>query len=160
MAGARRPNPARCSIRPSVWRHHRVGVANIDYDAKGQRQRIDYKNGASTFYELRPADIPPDPPADTRRKAASFIEDCDNPNPPPLTIAASDTPPQGKACGVQNLHYTYDPVGNITHIQDDAQQTIYFRNKRVEPSNDYTYDAIYRLIQASRPGASGAACQR
>ena len=25
-----------------------VGVANIDYDAKGQRQRIDYKNGAST----------------------------------------------------------------------------------------------------------------
>jgi hypothetical protein len=50
---------------------------------------------------------------------------------------------------VQNLHYTYDPAGNITHIQDDAQQTIYFRNQRVEPSNDYTYDAVYRLIQAS-----------
>jgi RHS repeat-associated protein len=50
---------------------------------------------------------------------------------------------------VQNLHYTYDPAGNITHIQDDAQQTIYFRNQRVEPSNDYTYDALYRLIQAS-----------
>ena len=27
-----------------------VGVANIDYDAKGQRLRIDYKNGASTVY--------------------------------------------------------------------------------------------------------------
>ena len=50
---------------------------------------------------------------------------------------------------MQNLHYTYDPAGNITHIQDDAQQTIYFRNKRVEPSNDYTYDALYRLIQAT-----------
>jgi RHS repeat-associated protein len=50
---------------------------------------------------------------------------------------------------VQNLHYTYDPTGNVTHIQDDAQQTIYFRNKRVEPSNDYTYDALYRLIQAT-----------
>src|SRR6185369_4634870 len=50
---------------------------------------------------------------------------------------------------VQNLLYTYDPAGNITHIRDDAQQTIYFRNKRVEPSNDYTYDALYRLIQAT-----------
>ena len=50
---------------------------------------------------------------------------------------------------MQNLHYTYDPVGNITHIRDDAQQTIYFRNRRVEPSADYTYDAIYRLIEAT-----------
>ena len=50
---------------------------------------------------------------------------------------------------MQNLHYTYDPVGNITHIRDDAQQTIYFRNQRVEPSADYTYDAIYRLIEAT-----------
>ncbi len=50
---------------------------------------------------------------------------------------------------MQNLHYTYDPAGNVTHIQDEAQQTVYFRNKRVEPSNDYTYDALYRLIQAT-----------
>jgi RHS repeat-associated protein len=50
---------------------------------------------------------------------------------------------------VQNLHYTYDPAGNITHIRDDAQQTIYFRNTRVEPSAEYTYDAIYRLIEAT-----------
>ena len=49
---------------------------------------------------------------------------------------------------MQNLHYTYDPAGNITHIRDDAQQTIYFSNQRVEPSNDYIYDALYRLIQA------------
>ena len=40
-------------------------------------------------------------------------------------------------------------MGNITHIRDDAQQTIYFRNKRVEPSADYTYDALYRLIEAT-----------
>ena len=39
--------------------------------------------------------------------------------------------------------------GNITHIQDDAQQTIYFSNRRVEPSADYTYDALYRLIEAT-----------
>ena len=50
---------------------------------------------------------------------------------------------------VQNLSYFYDPAGNITHIQDDAQDTIYFKNQKVEPSNDYFRDAIYRLIQAS-----------
>ena len=32
---------------------------------------------------------------------------------------------------------------------DEAQQTIYFRNTQVEPSNDYTYDAIYQLIEAT-----------
>src|SRR5207249_7829998 len=52
-------------------------------------------------------------------------------------------------CGVQDLHYTYDPVGNIVRIRDDAQQAIYFRNQRVEASNDYIYDAIYRLIEAT-----------
>ena len=50
---------------------------------------------------------------------------------------------------MQNLHYTYDPAGNITHIRDDAQQTIFFSNQRVEPSAEYTYDAIYRLIEAT-----------
>ena len=49
---------------------------------------------------------------------------------------------------LQDLSYTYDPAGNITHIRDDAQQTIYFNNQVVTPDNDYTYDAIYRLIHA------------
>jgi RHS repeat-associated protein len=79
----------------------------------------------------------------------SFTDDCDNPQPPPPTIAAPDETPQGKSCGLQNPHYTYDPAGNITHIRDDAQQTIYFKNKRVEPSAEYTYDAVYRLIEAT-----------
>lgn len=123
-----------------------VGVANIDYDAKGQRLRIDYKNGASTFYDydeltFRLTHL-------YTRRGAAFTEDCDNSTPPPSTIAAPEIPSGGKYCGLQNLHYTYDPAGNITHIQDDAQQTIYFK-KRVEPSNDYFYDAFYRLIQAT-----------
>lgn len=124
-----------------------VGVNNIDYDAKGQRLRIDYKNGATTRYAYDP---------ETFRlihlytkRGATFTDDCENPEPPPPeTIAAPDEPPPNTPCGLQNLHYTYDPVGNITHIRDDAQQTIYFKNKRVEPSADYTYDAIYRLIEA------------
>ncbi|MBS1693782.1 MAG: VCBS repeat-containing protein [Actinobacteria bacterium] len=114
-----------------------VGVANIDYDAKGQRQHIDYKNGVSTFYSYDPLTFRLTQLI-THRNASAFPGD----DPRPAVVG---WPGQQ----VQNLRYTYDPVGNITHIQDDAQQTIYFRNKRVDPSNDYTYDALYRLIQAS-----------
>lgn len=123
-----------------------VGVENIDYDARGQRLRIDYKNGATTRYTYDPETL--------RlihlytRRGATFTDDCGN-DPPPPRFAAPDDPPPNTPCGLQNLHYTYDPVGNITHIRDDAQQTIYFRNQRVEPSNDYTYDAVYRLIEAT-----------
>jgi RHS repeat-associated protein len=114
-----------------------VGVANIDYDAKGQRLRIDYKNGASTFSSYDPYTLRLTQSL-TRRNSADFPGDD-----PLLPIAGWP----GRQ--VQNLRYVYDPAGNITHIQDDGQQTIYFRNKRVEPSNDYIYDALYRLIQAT-----------
>ena len=50
---------------------------------------------------------------------------------------------------MQDLSYSYDPVGNITHIEDAAQQAIFFRNTRVEPSNYYRYDATYRLVEAT-----------
>lgn len=111
-------------------------VTNIDYDAKGQRRRIDYGNGVSTSYEYDPLTFRLVHLL-TRRNDTVYPDDCPK-------VPDPDWP----GCGVQNLHYSYDPAGNITHIRDEAQQTIFFRNKRVEPSNDYTYDAIYRLIQA------------
>ena len=123
-------------INPSNEAPSPVSIANIDRDAKGQRLQIDYKNGASTFYRYDPLTFRLIQLL-TQRKPADFPGD--DPQPP-----IADWP--GKQ--VQNLHYTYDPAGNITHIRDDAQQTIYFRNQRVEPSNDYVYDALYRLIQA------------
>jgi RHS repeat-associated protein len=108
-------------------------ISNIDYNAKGQRTLIEYGNGAHTRYDYDP---------ETFRlthlltlRGAVFPDGCPKPH-------KSD-------CGVQNLFYTYDPMGNITHIRDDAQQVVYFRNRIVEPSADYTYDAIYRLIEAS-----------
>lgn len=112
-------------------------VTNIDYDAKGQRERIDYGNGVSTFYNYDPLTFRLVHLL-TRRTAVAFPDDCPQP-----------APAGWPGCQVQNLHYTYDPVGNITHICDDAQQTIYFKNKRVEPSAEYTYDALYRLIEAT-----------
>jgi RHS repeat-associated protein len=114
-----------------------VGVANIDYDAKGRRLRIDYKNRTSTFYSYDPLTFRLIQLL-TKRSAAAFPGD--DPQPPIASWPGRQ---------VQSLQYNYDPAGNITHIQDDAQQNVYFRNKRVEPSNDYTYDALYRLIQAT-----------
>ncbi len=117
-----------------VWTPFVTGVA---YDAGRRRVRIDYGNGASTAYRY-------DPRTSrlvhlvTRRDAAAFPDDC--PQPPPVGFPG---------CQVQNLRYTFDPVGNIAHLRDDAQQTLYFRNRRVEPSADYVYDAAYRLIEAT-----------
>ena len=114
-----------------------VGVTNIDYNAKGQRLRIDYKNGASTLYSYDPLSFRLSHLV-TKCKAADFPGD-----------DPQQRDPKWPGKQLQNLHYIYDPAGNITHIHDDAQQTVYFRNRYVEPSNDYTYDALYRLIQAS-----------
>ncbi len=123
-------------------------VNNIDYDAKGQRERIEYASGVRTDYAHDPLTFRLVHLL-TSRNAAAFP--ADSPEPPPNGWPGS---------AVQNLHYTYDPAGNITHIRDDAQQIVYFRNKRVEPSADYTYDSIYRLIEATgreHLGQAGAA---
>jgi len=111
-------------------------VTDIDYDAKGQRVSIDYGNNTRTTYEYDPFTFRLTR-LRTQRDAVTFPDDCPN---PPL--------PAWPGCNVQNLSYTYDPIGNVTHIRDDAQQTVYFSNQRVEPSSEYTYDAIYRLIEA------------
>ena len=124
-----------------------VGVQNIDYDAKGQRLRIDYRDATSTFYgydtsTFRLVSL-------YTRRDPSFTDDCENSNPPPPFIAAPDVPPANRPCGIQNLVYTYDAVGNITRVTDWSQQTLFFRNRRVEPSTTYRYDATYRLIEAA-----------
>jgi RHS repeat-associated protein len=105
-------------------------VTNIDYDAKGQRMLIEYGNGVRTTYGYDP-----------------------------LTFRLMQLQTLRSTEPLQDLRYTYDPVGNIIHIQDDAQQTIYFKNQVVESHNDYVYDAIYRLIEAQSREHIGQASQ-
>ncbi|WP_437764849.1 RHS repeat-associated core domain-containing protein [Sorangium sp. So ce281] len=106
-------------------------VDNIDYDAKGQRERIDYGNGTSTVYTYDPLTF-----RLTRLR----------------TTRSSD------GAVLQNLTYTYDPVGNIVEINDSAQQTVFFNNAVVSPNAQYIYDAVYRLIEATgREHAGGLA---
>jgi YD repeat-containing protein len=99
-----------------------MAVQNIDYNEKGQRTLIEYGNGVTTRYTYD---------AETFRLTRLH------------TVRAHD------GAILQDLNYTYDPVGNITQIQDQAQQTIFFNNLRVDPHADYTYDALYRLIKAT-----------
>ncbi|MCG7405327.1 SpvB/TcaC N-terminal domain-containing protein [Caballeronia zhejiangensis] len=100
-------------------------VTDIDYDPKGQRRRIRYGNGTSTEYEYDPETF----------RLTHF------------TTSRAGFPVADSV--VQDLTYVYDASANITHIRDDAQQTIFFRNQRVEPGAEYTYDATYRLIEGT-----------
>ncbi|WP_411916336.1 RHS repeat-associated core domain-containing protein [Paenibacillus polymyxa] len=117
-------------------------VTGIDYDAKGQRTRVTYGTrggkGITTVYTYDP-DTFLLTNLTTRRVAAGH----DGAN---------------RSEDMQNLCFTYDPVGNITRIRDDAQQTVFFRNRRIEPSTGYTYDAVYRLIEATGREHLGQTC--
>ena len=128
-------------------------VENIDYDAKGQRTLIRYGNGAETRYAydhetFRLIRL-------YTRRSGNYDQDCGI---PPDFYAAPDIPPPDQPCGIQNIRYTYDPSGNITHIRDLAQPTVYFANQVVDAGCDYCYDPLYRLVGASgREYATGTA---
>jgi RHS repeat-associated protein len=104
-------------------------VTGIDYDAKGQRTRIEYNEAGHPVLTEYTYDT------DTFR----------------LTRLVTVRPlhPEPDKRRLQDLSYTYDPVGNITHIADHAQPRVFFDNVCIDASNDYRYDALYRLVAAT-----------
>jgi RHS repeat-associated protein len=103
-------------------------VTNVSYNARGQRIEVDLGNGSTTTYAY---------------DAQTF-----------RLVGLTTTRPASFAANhqtVQDLSYAYDPVGNVTRVTDsaDTQDVIFFTNQRVDPTNDYTYDATYRLIAAT-----------
>ena len=113
-------------------------VTNVDYDAKGQRTRIDYGNKASTTYEYDPFTFRLTRLV-THRAATAFPGD------------GADPPPVGwLGKPAQNLSYTYDAVGNVT--SDPATTPSRRSTSAIRKSSrdaEYTYDAVYRLIEAT-----------
>ena len=97
-------------------------VQNIDYDAKGQRERIRYGNGSTTGYTYDEKTFRLKRLLTTRNSGADVLQD---------------------------LNYTYDAAGNVAQIDDDAQQTIFFNGSVVSPSQKFEYDALYRLVKAT-----------
>jgi RHS repeat-associated protein len=105
-------------------------VVDIDYNAKGQREQIVYGSGV-------------------RRRSTHDS----------LTFRLIRLETLRGAARLQDLSYTFDPVGNVTRVRDNAQPTVFYDNTQVNAQADYVYDAVYRLVEATgrEHGGSGAA---
>jgi RHS repeat-associated protein len=113
-------------LNPSAAGLH--AITGIDYNARGQRIDITLGNQTVIQHAYDPETF----------RLTNLVTNR------PSTFAANQQT-------VQNLAYYYDPVGNITRLADtaDTQNVIYFKNQRVDPTGDYTYDPLYRLIRAT-----------
>src|SRR5690606_22381263 len=92
-----------------------------DYNEKGQREKIIYGNDVSTKFHY-----------DTETLRLNRLES-----------------KRWNGEILQDLFYTFDAIGNITHIEDKAIPISFFANTIIEPISEYTYDALYRLIKAT-----------
>lgn len=103
-------------------------ITNVDYNPKGQRTSLSLGNGTITTFGYDRATFRLVHLTTTR----------------PAAVPASERL-------VQDLHYTFDPTGNVTRIRDEAdiQNVIYFRKRRTDPTQDFTYDPLYRLVRST-----------
>ncbi len=97
-------------------------VTNINYNEKGQRTGIYYGNGSKTRYDYDEETFRLKRMLTTRNMGSDILLD---------------------------LNYIYDPVGNITEVDDPAQETIYYNNSEIKAKGKYSYDALYRLKTAT-----------
>ncbi len=97
-------------------------VNNINCNEKGQRTEIYYENGSKTTYTYDDKNFRLIRLLTTRNTGSDILQD---------------------------ITYTYDAVGNITEVEDDAQQTFYYSNSVIAPKGKYWYDALYRLTKAT-----------
>ncbi|MFO7863768.1 MAG: RHS repeat-associated core domain-containing protein [Salinivirgaceae bacterium] len=114
----------------TVKKDSQTYVSNINYNEKGQRTAIYYGNGSKTKYEYDPNTFRLKRLLTTRNAGADILQD---------------------------LNYTYDPVGNIVEVVDNAQETTYYDNAPVHPKKQYTYDALYRLKSGNGRELAGLA---
>ena len=104
-------------------------INHILYNAKGQRTTVDYANGVNTRYAYE----------DSTWRLINLYS----------TRPNLDKNGKTRNAVLQDIHYTYDPVGNITRLKDNTYQTVFYNNQQVEPLSEYTYDALYRLIESN-----------
>jgi hypothetical protein len=102
-------------------------AARIDYDKFGQRLLLDTGNGTRTTYAYRP---------DNRRLASVKA-----------TLAMGYT--------FNDFAFTYDPVGNLTQLQNNAQFPGSFTGGNLGNdiggpwSKTFAYDDLYRLLSST-----------
>ncbi len=108
-------------------------ITTINYDVKGRRERVSYGNGAVTEYECDPLTF--------RLVQLKTVRSAE-----PNGFASQILEDPGV---LQDLRYTYDPIGNLTHIKDLALKSVFHDGQLINAVATYTYDAIYRLIEAT-----------
>ncbi|WP_416413737.1 RHS repeat protein [Pantoea sp. App145] len=99
---------------------------SMAYTAAGLIQREEHGNGVVTTYSWEPQ---------TQRLTE-------------MKTARLQGHPAGAKL-LQDLNWTYDPVGNVTQVTDEAEETQFWRNQRAVPENTYTYDTLYQLVKAT-----------
>jgi RHS repeat-associated protein len=112
-----------------------TAVHGLTYNARGQRTCLKHGNGTTTRFAYDPLTF-----------RLLQIRTTGREYDPPFPREADDLD-RGRV--LQLLRYTYDPSGNITEIYDDAFEPVFFRNQEVRPNSQYTYDALYQLVEAS-----------
>ncbi len=113
------------SVSSKVAGKESIQVEKITYNEKGQRNYITYGNGTHTTYHY-----------DELSYRLTRLH---------TTSKPQSRPPEH----LQDIHYTYDAVGNIVEMMDKAQDTIYYHNQKVEPIQRFVYDSLNRLVEAN-----------
>ena len=96
-------------------------VKNIDYNEKRQRSKICYGNDITTnyYYDKETFRL-------IRLETKRLNDDL-----------------------LQDLYYTFDPIGNVNFVVDKNIPEVFFNNQKITGTCAYTYDPLYRLIEAS-----------
>jgi RHS repeat-associated protein len=110
-------------------------IRDIHYDLRGQMQYVSLGNGTLTQYDYDPTTFRLTQMRTTRPSNAGNF---------PTARAMLSEPGV-----VQQLLYSYDAVGNITEINDQAFEPVFFQNQQVSARARYEYDALYRLTLGS-----------
>jgi RHS repeat-associated protein len=99
-------------------------VADVQYNARGQRTRIVHGSGVTTTSTYDPF---------------SFR----------LTRQHAVRDPSGTPVSLQDLLYTFDAAGTVVRLVDDAQQSVWFDNAVVDAVWTYGHDDLGRLVWAT-----------
>jgi|GEM_PF-2516324 len=145
---------------PSHWRHGPLGEVREQCDAAGNRQF----NGHTLAGQLRDVRLQQAGQAQPqllvsalRYNAFGQLEEETLGN--GVRVRREHRPQDGRLVRLlsqradgeylQDLHYAFEPAGNVLVIDDQARPVRYFANQRIDASGSYGYDSLGQLIEAS-----------
>ncbi|QXH33536.1 RHS repeat domain-containing protein [Pseudomonas muyukensis] len=104
-------------------------LTSLSYSAAGQKLREAHANEVVTHFTYEPR---------TQR------------------LLRLKTEHSAKATVLQDLHYAFDPVGNVLRVSNAAEARRFARNRAIEAVNTYGYDTLYQLITTTGREMAGS----